>query len=75
MLGYLLTEVCVEWGFGLPGADRERIASSRHLTADELATAVLIAEGFDPKYELHWHRKIKQRFIDRFGEAASADDG
>jgi hypothetical protein len=74
MLGTLLDEMCLEWGFCLPPADRERIASSRSLTADEFAAEVLRAEGFDPEYELSWYRKVRQRFIDRFGEAASAED-
>jgi hypothetical protein len=73
-LSDLLTALCVEWGFCIPPDDFDRIASSQHLTADEFATEVLKAEGFDhPEYELRWHRKIKRRFIDRFGEAASAD--
>jgi hypothetical protein len=29
MLGQLLTDLCVEWGFCIPPVDCERIASSR----------------------------------------------
>jgi hypothetical protein len=61
-LGHLLYEICVEWGFCLP-------------PADEFATEVPMAEGFDPEYELSWHRRIGQRFRDRYGESVSAEDG
>jgi hypothetical protein len=47
MLGDLLIDLCVGWGFCIPPADCVRLASSRHLTADEFATEVLLAEGFD----------------------------
>jgi len=64
----------VEWGFCVGPADLDRIAARPRLTADKFATEVLKAEGFNPEHEKHWHGKIKRRFIDWSGEAASADD-
>jgi hypothetical protein len=73
-LGDLLDTLCVEWGFCIPPSDFDRIVARQRLTADEFAAEVLRAEGFNPEYEKQWHRKIKRRFTDRFGEAALADD-
>jgi hypothetical protein len=41
-----LYELCVDWGFCIPSADAKRIASTKSLTADQSAYAVLTAEGF-----------------------------
>jgi hypothetical protein len=69
----LLSTLCVEWGFCIPPDDVDRIASSQRLTADEFATEVLKAEGFNADYEVRWHRAIKRLFIERFGSVASAN--
>jgi hypothetical protein len=69
----LLNALCIDWGFCIPPNDFARIVAMRRLTADQFASAVLKAEGFDPPHEFEWYSKIKQRFIDRFGNEASAD--
>ena len=40
-------------------ADAERIAKSQHLTADQFATEVLIAEGMRPGYEKQWRKRYE----------------
>ncbi len=47
-LRYLLYDVCVTWGFCLPPADADRIATSSNLSAEQFAEEVLLAEGFEP---------------------------
>jgi hypothetical protein len=69
----LLSKLCLEWGFCIPPDDVDRIACSQRLTADEFAAEVLKAEGFNPDYEVRWYRWIKRRFIETFGNVASAD--
>ena len=73
-LGILLDKLCMEWGFCIPPSDRARVATSRRSDAAEFASEVLRAEGLDPDYEVHWFRRIRQRFRDQFGESASAGD-
>jgi hypothetical protein len=74
-LSDLLTKLCVEWGFCIPPKDFDRIAASQRLDVAEFATEVLLAEGLNPEYELHWFREIKRRFVDHFGrESVLAED-
>ena len=73
-LSHLLYELCVDWGFCIPPADTQRIASMKTLTADQFACAVLTAEGFVAEYETRWFEQIRQRFVDRFGQEIRADD-
>jgi hypothetical protein len=67
-LSQLLDELCVDWGFCIPPPDAQRIASTKTLTADQFAYAVLTAEGFVAEYETRWFKQIRQRFVDRFGQ-------
>lgn len=69
----LLGASCVELGFCIPTADRDRIASSERIAADEFAADALRAESFDPDVDLDWLRRIERRFTDRFGDCAAAD--
>jgi hypothetical protein len=64
-------------GVEVPLDDWARIASSRHLTADEFATEVLIAEAtpyWHRPQRSYWYVRIRQRFRDQFGDAVSAED-
>lgn len=67
----LLDALCVEWGFCIPPGDADRIATSSVLTADDFAKEVLKAEGMYLEQHTEWYGKIRQRFIDRFGESVS----
>ena len=73
-LSDLMTKLCIEWGFCIPPNDFHRIAASQRLNTAQFATEVLLAEGLNPEYELQWFRNIKRRFIEQFGESASAND-
>jgi hypothetical protein len=42
------------------------------ITGDQFARAVLRAEGMNPDYERELLQIIKERFIERYGEAISA---
>lgn len=72
-LSHLLGKLCVEWGFCIAPVDAERIARSKHLTADQFATDVLIAEGMQPEKEKQWRKKIRDRFIVVFGSEVRAE--
>ena len=72
-LDILLGDFCVLWGFcnRLSGSDLVRDGST--ITADDFASAVLIAEGMVPEAS-DWFRKIRRVFIKRYGRAVSKDD-
>lgn len=69
---YLLKDLCVEWGFCIPSVDAEKIANMQKLEADEFACLVLEAEGMKPEYEKQWRRKIRDIFIEKFGDEVSS---
>jgi len=73
-LSHLLYELCVDWGFCVPPADAQRIASTKILTADQFAYAVLTAEGLAAEHEMRKFEQIRQRFVDRFGQEIRAED-
>jgi len=79
-LGYLLDLMVNEWGFcGISTEDRQRIAKSERLDANEFAQQVLQADGDDPESELRLRRMLKKRFVEHFGRSAVSrvefDDG
>ena len=69
----LLGCLCTEWGFCIPPADADRIATSASLSANDFAVAVLSAEGMNAEHELQWRRRITQRFEGIFGASVAAE--
>lgn len=67
-LDLLFYDLCVKWGFCIPLAEERKIKHSRYLTAEYFARKILLAEDMNPEYEKKWLRKIKQLFVERFGE-------
>ncbi len=64
-LKYLLTDLCVKWGFCIPPDDFEQISKTEYYFADDFAVDVVVAEGLDS--DSHWVKKIADRFKERFG--------
>jgi hypothetical protein len=59
--------LCIDWGFCIDPAKSDKIAISNILNADEFACTVIEAEGMDAEVEIEWRRKIRNRFIEKFG--------
>ena len=70
----LLDELCVKWGFCIPSGAYNEISRRSSLSAGEFASAVLQAEGMNPEYEKKWFRRLRDRFVEDFGEFVSADE-
>jgi hypothetical protein len=66
-INYLLYDLCVYWGFCIPPIDADVISTTKHWSAKDFATAVVVAEGMDPECEYSWVKKISNRFCERFG--------
>jgi len=62
---YLLTDLCVNWGFCIPPDDFEQITKKAYYHADDFAMNVVEAEGMDGHSE--WVNRIAERFRKRFG--------
>lgn len=70
----LLNDLCTEWGFCINPEHAKNLKNSRRLESDEFACAVLKAEGMDSELEVEWRRKIRNRFIERFGNEIDANE-
>jgi len=69
-----LGDLCSDLGFCIPPEDQEKLSSAQHWKADDLACAVIRAEGMDPECEVKWRREIRNKFRAKFGEEVSFDD-
>ena len=63
----MLYDLCVEWGYCIPPADADRIATLSEITAEKFATEVLKAEGLIPEHERELVREIADFFLARIG--------
>ena len=70
----MLNDLCVEWGFCIDPEAGNSLKSTQYLDADEFACAVLKAEGMDFELEVEWRRKIRNKFIERFGNGINTND-
>ena len=70
-LGSLLVELCAEWDFcaGVKGADL--VKNGKMLTSKVFTETVILAEGMVLKDEKNWIRRIKRRFVQRYGHEVS----
>jgi hypothetical protein len=64
-LVYLLVDLCVKWGFCIPGEKFDQISKMEHYLADDFALDVIEVEEMD--HDSRWRSKIAERFIERFG--------
>ena len=70
-LDILLGELCTLWDFcaGLKGADL--IKGDKMLTSKVFTETVILAEGMKLEDEKNWIRRIKRRFVQRYGHEVS----
>ena len=72
-LDHLLGDLCREWGFCNRLTAGDLVAAGTFLSATEFAHAVLKAEGMNPEYEASWGRRIRERFVARYGPSVSPE--
>lgn len=73
-LDAFLNQLCLEWGFCSARAGDLLAANRKEISADAFTKTVLTAEGMNPEYEVEWRRRIRARFVERFGEAISTEN-
>lgn len=70
-LDILLGELCSEWDFcaGVKGA--ELVKDGKMLTSKRFTEIVIAAEGMELTAKTNWTRRIKRRFVQRYGHEVS----
>jgi hypothetical protein len=70
-LDLLLQALCDEWDFcaGVKGADL--VQGSKPLTSKRFTDAVLDAEAELPGNRASWERRVKRRFVQRYGHSVT----
>jgi hypothetical protein len=69
---HLLNDLCIDLGFCIPPEDIKRITEAGSWEADNFACQVLIAEGMNPEYEKQWRSRIRNKFVEKFGNELSS---
>lgn len=72
-INVLLDQLCQDWGFCNALTGDQLVTNEKEVSADHFAEAVLTAEGMNPEYELEWRRRIRTKFIDRYGATTSPE--
>ena len=72
-LDKLLSDLCTEYGFCLSIDSIEKLKEIRDIDATEFAEAILLAEGMNPETEIERKRKIRNKFIEMFGQRMKSD--
>ncbi len=73
-LDILLAELCREWDFCAGVTGDTLLKSDRRLTAKRFTDTLILAEGMTLENEANWIRRIKRRFVQRYGHVVSLDD-
>jgi len=70
-LDILLGQLCTEWDFcaGIKGEDL--VKDGKTLTSKAFTETVILAEGMSLAKEKNWIRRIKRRFVQRYGHEVS----
>jgi hypothetical protein len=66
-LPWLLDELCMELGFCLPAAERDRLMRTPPRDADAFTDAVFAAEGMDPSRHKQLRRAVRSKIERRVG--------
>jgi len=70
-LNILLNDLCSEWDFCAGVRASDLLIGSKPLTSKTFTDAVLDAEKELPGPRQAWERRIKRKFVQRYGHAVS----
>lgn len=70
-LEIFISDLCTEWDFCGGVSAEDLIANGKTLRSLDFINAVLIAEGMNPKTSVNWGRRIKRKFVQRYGQSVS----
>jgi hypothetical protein len=72
-LNLLLADFCMQWGFCNQLRADHLLQPGKVLAAEEFVGAVLEAEGMNAEYEPGWHRRMRDKFVERYGSSVSLE--
>ncbi|WP_409432880.1 hypothetical protein ACJ3XI_11825 [Litorimonas sp. RW-G-Af-16] len=70
-LDVLLTDLTQEWDLNHGLTAKDLIEGSKPLTSKVFTERVIIADGMKVEDEHHWVRRIKRKFVQRYGHEVS----
>ncbi len=73
-LDLLIAEINQQWGFEGRIEASSLVERGKLLRSVRFAEAMIAADGMDPKREANWMRRIKRRFVARYGDAITPED-
>ncbi len=73
-LDILLSDLCQEWDFCAGVTAKQLLASGKPLTSKKFTETVILAEGMTLADETNWIRRIKRKFVQRYGHEVSVRD-
>lgn len=73
-LDILLSDLCQEWDFCAGLTAKQLLKDGKPLTSKRFTDTVILAEGMTLADETNWVRRIKRKFVQRYGHEVSARD-
>lgn len=73
-LDILLSDLCQEWDFCAGVTAKELLKDGKPLTSKRFTDTVILAEGMTLADETNWVRRIKRKFVQRYGHEVSVRD-
>ncbi|MEP1230112.1 MAG: hypothetical protein ABJG88_05510 [Litorimonas sp.] len=73
-LDILLSDLCQEWDFCAGVTAKQLLAGGKPLTSKKFTDTVILTEGMALADETNWIRRIKRKFVQRYGHEVSIRD-
>ena len=71
-LDVFLAELCEDWGFCAGVTGEQLVKTNPLVTPKRFTDTVILAEGMKLNDEANWVRRIKRRFVQRYGQEVNA---
>ncbi|MEP6342310.1 MAG: hypothetical protein ABJ275_03270 [Maricaulaceae bacterium] len=72
-LDVFLAELCEDWDFCAGVTGEQLVKTNALLTPKRFTDTVILAEGMKLADEANWVRRIKRRFVQRYGNEVNAN--
>ena len=71
-LDVFLAELCEDWDFCAGVTGEQLVKTNPLVTPKRFTDTVIVAEGMTLRDEANWLRRIKRRFVQRYGQEVNA---
>lgn len=73
-LDILLSDMCTEWDFCAGVTAKSLLEGGKPLTSKKFTEILIEAEGLNPASETNMVRRVKRKFVQRYGHSVTAKD-